>query len=63
MKNYLLCKQFNSVICESETAMQIAEIDFKPVSDPLKDHLVLEIENTIAEMETYQESFNTAKKW
>ena len=62
MKNNLLCKQCNSVISESDTAMQIAEIDVKPVSDPLKDHLVLQIEFTIAEMETYQESFNTAKK-
>ena len=60
MKNNLLCKQCNSVI--SDTAMQIAERDVKPVSDPLKDHLVSEIEITIAEMETYQESFNTAKK-
>ncbi len=62
MKNNLLCKQCNSVISESDTAMQIAEIDVKPVSDPLKDHLVSQIEITIAEMETYQESFNTAKK-
>ncbi len=63
MKNNL-CKQCNSVIYaeESDTAIQIAEIDVKPVSDPFKDHLVLEIEITIAEMETYQESFNTAKK-
>ncbi len=54
MKNHLLCKQCNSVICaaESETAMQIAEIDVKPVSDPLKDHLVSAIEITIARMET-----------
>ena len=59
MKNNL-CKQCNSVI--SDTEMQIAEADVKPVSDPLKDHLVSEIEITIAEMETYQESFNTAKK-
>ena len=59
MKNNLLCKQCNSVI--SDTEMQIAEADVKPVSDPLKDHLVSEIEITIAEMETYQESFNTAK--
>jgi hypothetical protein len=62
MKNNLLCKQCNSVISESDTAMQIAEIDVKPVSDPLKDHLVSEIEIAIAEMLTYQESFNTAKK-
>jgi hypothetical protein len=62
MKNNLLCKQCNSVISESDTAMQIAEIDVKPVTDPLVDHLVLQIEFTIAEMETYQESFNTAKK-
>ncbi len=61
MKNNLLCKQCNSVICESDTAIQIAEIDVKQVSDPLKDHLVSEIEITIAEMETYQESFNIAK--
>ena len=55
---------------ESETAIQIAEIktepdverDVKPVSDPYVDHFVNEIEMTIAEMETYQESFNTAKK-
>ena len=58
MKNNL-CTQCNSVI--SDTEMQIAEKDVKPVSDPLKDHLVSEIEMTIAEMETYQESFNTAK--
>ena len=62
MKNNLLCKQCNSVISESDTEIQIAEKDVKPVSDPLKDHLVSEIEITIAEMETYQESFNTAKK-
>ena len=71
-KNNVLCKHCNSVIYaeESETAIQIAEIkaepdperDVKPVSDPLHDHLVSEIEITIAEMETYQESFNTAKK-
>ena len=63
MKNNL-CKHCNSVIYaeESETAMQITEIDVKPVSDPLKDHLVSQIEITIAEMETYQESFNIAKK-
>ena len=46
----------------SDTAMQIAEKDVKPVSDPLKDHLVLEIEIAIGEMEQYKESFNTAKK-
>ena len=62
MKNNLLCKQCNSVISESDTAIQIAEIDVKPVSDPLKDHLVTEIEITIAEMEQYQDSFKTAKK-
>jgi hypothetical protein len=71
-KNNVLCKHCNSVIyeSESETAIQIAdikalpdiEIDVKPVSDPLADHLVSEIEITIAEMETYQESFNTSKK-
>ena len=71
-KNNVLCKHCNSVIYaeESETAIQIAdikalpdiEIDVKPVSDPLADHLVSEIEITIAEMETYQESFNTSKK-
>ena len=70
--NNVLCKHCNSVIYaeESETAIQISEIkaepdperDVKPVSDPLNDHLVSEIEITIAEMETYQESFNTAKK-
>jgi len=55
---------------ESETAIEIAaikalpdvEIAVKPVSDPLADHFVNEIEMTIAEMETYQESFNTSKK-
>ena len=62
MKNNLLCKQCNSVISESDTAMQIAEKDVKPVSDPLKDHLVSEIEIAIGEMQHYQESFNTAKK-
>ena len=60
MKNNLLCKQCNSVI--SDTEMQIAEADVKPVSDPLKDHLVSEIEIAIGEMQHYQESFNTAKK-
>ena len=59
MKNNL-CKQCNSVI--SDTEMQIAEKDVKPVSDPLKDHLVSEIEIAIGEMQHYQESFNTAKK-
>ena len=59
MKNNL-CKQCNSVI--SDTEMQIAEADVKPVSDPLKDHLVSEIEIAIGEMQHYQESFNTAKK-
>ena len=59
MKNNLLCKQCNSVI--SDTEMQIAEADVKPVSDPLKDHLVSEIEIAIGEMQHYQESFNTAK--
>ena len=70
-KNNVLCKHCNSVIYaeESETAIHIAEIktepdverDVKPVSDPQVDHFVNEIEMTIAEMETYQESFNTAK--
>ena len=59
MKNNL-CKQCNSVI--SDTEMQIAEKDVKPVSDPLKDHLVSEIEIAIGEMKHYQESFYTAKK-
>ncbi len=63
MKN-VLCKQCNSVIyaAESETAIQIAEKDVKPVSDPLVDHLVLAIEIAIGEMQHYQESINTAKK-
>ena len=60
MQNNFLCKQCNSVI--SDTEMQIAEADVKPVTDPLVDHLVSQIEFTIAEMEQYQESFNTAKK-
>ena len=57
-KNNVLCKHCNSVIYaeESETAIEIAEIkalpdieiDVKPVSDPLADHLVSEIEITIA---------------
>ena len=38
------------------------EADVKPLSDPLVDHLVSEIEMTIAEMEQHQESFNTSKK-
>ena len=59
MKNNL-CKQCDSVI--SDTEIQIAEKDVKPVSDPLKDHLVSEIEIAIGEMQHYQESFNTAKK-
>ncbi len=52
-KNNVLCKHCNSVIYaeESETAIQIAEIkaepdveiDVKPVSDPLVDHLISEI--------------------
>ena len=50
------------MISESDTAMQIAEKDVKPVSDPSKDHLVSEIEIAIGEMQHYQESFNTAKK-
>ena len=68
MKNNLLCKQCNSVISKSDTAekfvnvIHIAEIDVKPVSDHLKNNLISEMEITIAEMETYQESFNTAKK-
>ena len=51
----------------SDTAIQIAEAepdverDVKRVSDPLCDHFVNEIEMTIAEMEQYQDSFNTAK--
>jgi hypothetical protein len=72
-KNNVLCKQCNSVIYAEalETAIQIAdnkaepvvEVDIKPASDPLNDHLVSnEIEITIAEKETYPESFNTAKK-
>ncbi len=70
--NNVLCKQCNSVIYaeESETAIQIAEIEAEPVvevdkipvSAPLVAQLVLEIEITIGEMETYQESFNTAKE-
>ena len=60
MKNNFLCKQCNSVI--SDTEMQIAEADVKPANDPLKDHLVSEIEIAIGEMQHYQESFNTAKK-
>ena len=70
--NNVLCKHCNSVIYaeESETAIQIAEIkaepdverDVKPVSDPLADYFVNEIEITIGEMEHYQEQFNTAKK-
>ena len=59
MKNNL-CKQCNSVI--SDTEMQIAEADVKPVTDPLVDHLVSKIEIAIGEMQHYQESFNTAKK-
>ena len=51
MKNNFLCKQCNSVI--SDTAMQIAEKDVKPVSDPLKDHLVSEIEKAMGEMQHY----------
>ncbi len=61
-KNNVLCKHCNAVIFaeESETAIQIAEIkaepnveiDVKPVSDPLNDHSVSEIEVTIAEMKT-----------
>ena len=62
MKNIFLCKQCNSVISESDTAMQIAEADVKPANDPLKDPLVSEIEIAIGEMQHYQESFNTAKK-
>ena len=50
MKNNL-CKQCNSVISESDTAMQIAEKDVKPANDPLKDHLVSEIEIAIGEMQ------------
>ncbi len=71
-KNNVLWKHCNSVIYaeESETSIQIAkikalpdvEIDVKPVYDPLADHFVNEIEMTIAEMETYQESFMTSKK-
>ncbi len=46
---------------ESQTAIQIAEIkaepdveiDLEPVSDPLVDHFVNEIEMTIAEIEQY----------
>ena len=38
------------------------EADVKPLSDPLVDHLVSEIEMTIAEMEQHQESINTSKK-
>ncbi len=70
--NNVLCKLSNLVIYaeQAETAIQIAEmkaepaveVDVKSVSDPLNDHLVSEIEITIAEMETYKESFNTAKK-
>ena len=69
-KNLVSCKYCYSVIYaeKSETAIHIAEIkaepdveiDVKPVSDPLVDHFVNEIEMTIAEMETYPESFNTA---
>ncbi len=47
---------------ESDTVIQIAEKDVKLDSDPLVDDLVLEIEITKGEMETYQESFNTANK-
>ena len=39
------------------------EADVQPLSDPLVDHLVSEIEMTIAEMEQHQESFNTSKKY
>ena len=60
MQNNFLCKQCSSVI--SDTEMQIAEADVKPANDPLKDHLVSEIEIAIGEMQHYQESFNTAKK-
>ena len=38
------------------------EADVKPLSDPLVDHLVSQIEMTIAEMEQHQDSFNTSKK-
>ena len=61
MKNNL-CKQCNSVISESDTEIQITKKDVKPVTDPLVDHLVSEIEFTIAEMEQYQDSFKTAKQ-
>ena len=63
MKKNFLCKHCNSVIYaeESDTAIQIAEIDVKPVSDPLVDPLVLEIEIAIGEMQHYQASFITAK--
>ena len=70
------CKNCNAVIYvgreltveeHSDTKEQIEdlvvnEIDVKPRSDPLVDHLVGEIELTIAEMEQHQESFNTSKK-
>ena len=38
----------------SDTEMQIAEADVKPANDPLKDHLVSEIEIAIGEMQHYQ---------
>ncbi len=42
-------------------AEPVVEVDVKPVSDPLNDHLVSEIEIAIAKIETYQEYFNTSK--
>ena len=73
----VLCKQCNSVIYaeESDTVEQIADLEavitvqphieadvIKAAVDPLVEHLSSEIEITIAEMEQYQEQFNTAKK-
>ena len=64
----VFCKNCNSVIYvgreltveeQSDTKDQI--VDFVDVIKPA-DPLVLEIETTIAEMEQYQELFNTSKK-
>ena len=40
----------------------VIEADFKPLSNPLVDHLVREMEMTIAEMEQHQESLKKIKR-
>ena len=61
----MICTMIETICTDSEVSIDKLEAIrgvYSPVFEmTTDDHLVSEIEITIAEMETYQESFNTAK--